>query len=62
MKQKLILIHEKTKKQNHELLDRIADNCYIDLLTGRFHCRKCHNVIHIDWSRNIAFCPIHGML
>ena len=62
MKNKQIEISKSLKEANHDLLDQLLDVCYIDALTGRFHCKKCKNIVHIDWSRHIAFCSIHGML
>ena len=62
MKQKQVLMNKMRIEDNHKLLDRILENCYVDLLTGRFHCRRCHNVVHVDWARNIVFCSRHGIL
>ncbi len=62
MKPRQILVTQTISTANHELLDQLLKKCYIDALTGRFHCRACHNIVHIDWSRNIAYCSIHGML
>ena len=49
-------------KANHELLEHLLKTCYIDVISGCFHCKACRNIIHIDWSRGIAYCPVHGML
>ena len=62
MKNRQVYTYKDFKKQNHELLDKLLEYCYIDALTGRFHCKICHNVVHIDWSRQLVFCSIHGML
>ena len=63
MKAKQILsIKKKEKKQMRNLSDELLGKCYIDALTGKFHCSLCNNVVHIDLSRGIVFCPVHGML
>jgi len=58
----LLVMGEESRKIKHSLLDQILDNCYVDNLTGQFHCKKCGLMIHIDWSQNLAFCPEHGVL
>ena len=62
MNSRQILANKTLINEDHGLLGQLAENCYMDLLTGEFHCRKCHNVVHIDLSRKYAFCPVHGML
>ena len=62
MKPGQVAVDKTVRRQNHEFLDRIMENCYVDVVSGKFHCKRCHNVVHIDWSRNIACCSIHGML
>jgi len=62
MKAKQITITKKEKEKIHDLLDEIMDKCYIDVLTGKFHCKLCNNVVYIDLSRRMVYCSIHGML
>jgi len=45
-------------KEKHTFLDRLLENCDIDS-TGQFYCKKCKNLVRVDWHRNIAFCGIH---
>jgi hypothetical protein len=61
-KAKQILATRDTKKEIHKSLDQLFENCYIDALTGRVHCKKCNKVVHIDLSRKYVFCSVHGML
>ena len=62
MKKEQILINKTSEKVYCDLIEQLAESCYIDVLTGRFHCKKCHNIVYIDLSRRYAFCPEHGML
>ena len=62
MKTRQISISKGENKKIHNLLDNIMDKCYIDVLTGKFHCKLCNNVVHIDLSRRMVYCSIHGML
>ena len=50
------------KKSIHKQLDQLFENCYIDPLSGRFHCKKCDNVVHVNLSERVVFCSVHGML
>ena len=59
MRQKQVLILEDINKQNHEFLEIILGNCDINPNTGQFHCKRCRNLLHIDWHRKIASCGIH---
>ena len=60
MKQVSISVHD--KKKLHKTLDQILEACYIDSLTGKFHCKECKNVVHVDLSQKLIFCPVHGLL
>ena len=62
MKVKQISVCKNEKNQIYDLLDELFEKCYIDALTGKFHCKLCNNVVHIDLSRKIVYCSIHGML
>lgn len=58
-----LVVGIKEKQQNkYEDLEKILDCCYLDILTGKFHCKICHNVVAIDLSRFYIFCPKHGLL
>jgi len=59
MKQKQVLIFEDVNKQNHEFLDIILGNSDIDPNTGQLYCKRCKNLLHIDWHRKLASCGIH---
>ena len=59
MRQKQVLYYEDIKKMNHEFLDVILENCDINPVTGRFYCKRCKNLVHIDWHRMEAFCESH---
>jgi hypothetical protein len=62
MTTKQILVNKHEKQVRHELIDQLFERCYIDALTGKFHCKLCHNVVHIDLSKKLVYCSIHGML
>ena len=62
MKTKQVSISKNEYRLNHELLDTLIKFCYIDTLTGSFHCKKCNSIVHIDWYRTLAFCSYHGLL
>ena len=59
MKAKQILSFKDLVNDKHEFLDKILENCNIDESTGRLYCKKCKNLVHVDWSRNLAFCGVH---
>jgi len=62
MRKKQILIHENQKEDIHNIFEMLLEKCYIDPLTGKFYCKKCNTVVHIDLSKQIVYCPIHGLL
>jgi hypothetical protein len=62
MKKNQICMSKTTKKNIHALLDELFDYCYVDYITGRFHCKKCKNIVYIDLSKKLVFCPVHGLL
>ena len=45
-------------KEKHEFLDKLLENCDIDA-GGQFYCKKCKNLVRVDWHRNLAFCETH---
>lgn len=51
------IVHQKKDKQ--KFFEQLLENCYIDHLSGNFHCKKCKTIVHIDWYRNLAFCRSH---
>lgn len=51
-----------TENEIHKTLGQLFEVCYIDALTGGFHCNKCNSKVNIDLSRLYAFCPVHGMI
>lgn len=61
MKQDQIMFLNSCEKQRHDFLDQLLINCYVDDRTGRFHCKKCKNLVHVDWHRLLAFCSVHIM-
>lgn len=50
------------KKKIDKQLDQLFDNCYIDPLSGRFHCKRCNKIVSINLSSRVVFCSVHGML
>ena len=59
MKQEQVLLNESVAKKYHDFLDQILKNCDIDEVSGRFYCKKCKNLVHVDWFRKLAFCSVH---
>lgn len=57
-----ILINNEPRKEEHEFLDQVLEHCCCDVLTGQFYCKKCKDVVYVDWDRNYAFCAVHGNL
>lgn len=47
------------RKEEHEFLDKLLENCNIDEVTGQFYCKRCKKLVHVDWHRNLAFCGVH---
>ena len=42
MNDRQILVNKISYNGGHDLLEKLSESCYIDVLTGEFHCRKCH--------------------
>ena len=61
-KAKQIQVTRYKKKGIQESLDHLFENCYIDPISGRFHCKKCDNLVHVNLSERVVFCSVHGML
>jgi len=59
MKEETVSTCKDLKKGKHEFLDKLLENCTIDEVSGRFYCKKCQNLVHIDWHRDLAFCGVH---
>ena len=55
-----VLINKDERKKFHNLLDILFEACFIDVLTGKFHCKSCGNVVHLDLSKKLVYCLIHG--
>lgn len=53
------MFDEDLMKEKHEFLDRLLENCIIDESTGQLYCKKCKNLVRVNWHRNLAFCGIH---
>ncbi len=53
-----ILIYD-FKNEKQEFIDELLKNCNIDSISGQLYCKKCGNLIRIDWFRNLAFCGTH---
>ncbi|GAI45917.1 unnamed protein product [marine sediment metagenome] len=59
MKEKKDVFDMDIIKQKHEFLDKLLESCDIDESTGQFYCKKCKNLVRVDWHRNLAFCGTH---
>ena len=62
MKENHALVFKDPRKEKHGLLDQILKHCYCDAETGLFHCKKGKCTVYVDFSRNYAFCAVHGTL
>lgn len=54
-----VLSRKDLKEEKREFLDKLLENCTIDEESGRFYCKSCKNLVHVDWHRNLAFCGVH---
>jgi len=52
MEDNQVLLCNELRNEKHEFLDKILENCNIDDLAGCFYCKRCGNVVHVDWYRN----------
>ena len=43
-------------------IDQLFENCIIDKISGRFHCKKCDNLIQVNLAERVVFCSVYGML
>ncbi len=60
MKAKEVLSFKDLVNDKHKFLDKISENYNIDYPTGRLYCKKCKNLVHVDWSRNLVFCGVYA--
>ena len=47
------------KEDKYEFLSRLLENCGIGESTDQLYCKRCRTLVHIDWSRELAFCKMH---
>lgn len=59
MNEKRALLNYDFKNEKHEFIDELLKNCNIDTKSRQLYCKKCGNLVHIDWIRNLAFCGNH---
>ena len=59
MKENQAPFYKNSSKEKHEFLDKLLENCNIDEITGRLYCKRCKNLVHVDWYKNLAFCTMH---
>jgi len=52
-------MNENMRNEKHGFLDKLLENFNIDESIGLFYCKKCKNLIRVDWHRNLAFCGTH---
>jgi len=62
MKQKQIVMFNQYKNNSNDIVNIIMNHCIFDELTGQFKCKKSNCVVYVDWSRNYAFCAMHGII
>ena len=58
MEKRAILIYD-FKNEKQVFIDELLNNCNIDSISGELFCKKCGNLVKIDWFRNHAFCGVH---
>ena len=56
MKEKRAILFYNFKNEKQEFIDELLKNCNIDKRAGQLYCKKCRNLVKIDWFRNQAFC------
>ena len=47
------------KDDKQAFIKELLKNCNIDKISGQLYCKKCGNLVKIDWFRNLGFCGIH---
>ena len=59
MNEKRAILEYDFNNQKQEFLNELLKNCYVDMKSRQLHCKKCGNLVQIDWFRNLAFCGFH---
>ena len=59
MNEKEAILFYDFKNEKQEFIDELLKNCNIDGISGQLYCKKCGNLVQIDWFRNLAFCGNH---
>lgn len=49
------LVNQHERQDIHGLIDQLFERCYINPLTGKFYCKLCHNIVHIDFSKKLVY-------
>ncbi len=62
MTTKQILVNKHEKQYIHGLIDQLFKRCYIDALAGKFHCKLCHNIVHINFFKKLVYYSVYGIL
>lgn len=62
MKSEQTIAHDKEKNQIQKIFYDLFEKCYLDNMTGKFHCKLCDNIVHINLSKKFVYCPVHGLL
>lgn len=59
MNEKRAILNYDSKTDRHKFIDELLKNCDIDNKSRQLYCKKCGNLVQIDWFRNLAFCGSH---
>ena len=59
MNEKRATLNNDSKDKIHKFIDELLKNCDINKKSRQLYCKKCRNLVQIDWFRNLAFCGNH---
>lgn len=56
MSKKIILYQE---NEIYGFLNQLLQYCYINESNGKLYCKKCHNLVHVNWHKYLGYCGTH---
>lgn len=59
MNKKRAILEYDFKNEKQKFFNELLKNCYFDMKPRQLHCKKCENLVQIDWLKNLAFYGFH---
>ena len=59
MKENTVILFYSCKGEKQAFINELLKNCNINKESGNLYCKRCGNLVKIDWFRNLAYCGIH---